>query len=132
MNKITSICLDEMGLNSIVELAVLSQLRYVSLVSNHLSDLSPLKNCQKLVELCASDNEIVRVSRNRFSNFYFQFYFYLKFTVKILKKSAVNCLPALQTLDLSFNQITELSLDKGLIFLVSLNLSGDSTINFIY
>lgn len=101
MSKITSICLDEMGLISIAELKHVASLRYLSICSNSINDLSPLKNCIKLVELCASDNELVKVAH------------------------VINCLPSLTILDLSQNGIVELPLDKGLIYLTTLNLSGN-------
>jgi len=101
MSKITSLCLDEMGLSSIAELKYVPALRYLSIRSNHINDLSPLKGCTKLVEVCASDNELVRVS------------------------NVINSFPSLTLLDLSHNQILELTLDKGLIYLTSLNLSGN-------
>lgn len=90
-----------MSLHSISELKMLPHLKYLSACGNHISDISPLLKCTKLVELCASENELIKVAH------------------------VINSMPSLALLNLAQNQIVDLALDKGLVYLHSLNLCGN-------
>ena len=91
LSDITSLCLDGMGLTTIAPLEFIFELRYVSLCSNYISSLAPLRSAKSLLELHASANRLKNVSAD------------------------LSKLKNITTIDVSKNTITELTLAEGTV-----------------
>jgi len=99
--KITSICIDELGLVNISMLRNLTNLKFLSARENKISDVTILLSCTKLRQIDLGNNEISSIN-------------------KIL-----NNLPFIQDLDISFNAVEDVTVESTLQALKSLNISGN-------
>ena len=99
--KITSLCIDELGLVNISMLRNLANLKFLSARDNKISDVSVLLSCTKLRQIDLGNNEISSIN-------------------KIL-----NNLPFIQDLDISFNSVEDINVESTLQALKSINASGN-------
>ena len=58
LDQITSICLDGLGISDIKPLEALHQLKYVSLCSNNITSIAPLKSAAHLIEIHCNQNKL--------------------------------------------------------------------------